>query len=79
VNKADAPILLIFGRDDSVVSINQSRDMAVSLRGAGKPVEVLQLAGEDHWLSARRDPASRCCRPRSPSWKSTIRRMAPAK
>jgi len=51
VNKADAPILLIFGRDDSVVSINQSRDMAVSLRGAGKPVEVLQLAGEDHWLS----------------------------
>ena len=50
-DRADAPILLIFGKDDTVVSIDQSRDMAAALRGAGKPVEVLQLANEDHWLS----------------------------
>ena len=49
--RADAPILLIYGRDDSVVSINQSRDFAAALRGAGKPVEVLQLPAEDHNLS----------------------------
>jgi dipeptidyl aminopeptidase/acylaminoacyl peptidase len=50
-SKADAPILLIFGRDDTVVSVDQSRDFADALRGAKKPVEVLQLSGEDHWLS----------------------------
>ena len=49
--KADAPILLIDGKDDTVVSIDQSRYMADALRHAGKPVEVLQLPAEDHWLS----------------------------
>jgi dipeptidyl aminopeptidase/acylaminoacyl peptidase len=49
--RADAPILLIYGRDDSVVSINQSRDFADALKGAGKPYEMVQLDGEDHWLS----------------------------
>jgi dienelactone hydrolase len=50
-SKADAPILLIFGRDDTVVSVDQSRDFADALRAAKKPVEVVQLSGEDHWLS----------------------------
>jgi dienelactone hydrolase len=49
--KADAPILLIYGKDDTVVSTDQSRYMADALRHAGKPVEVLQLPAEDHWLS----------------------------
>jgi dipeptidyl aminopeptidase/acylaminoacyl peptidase len=48
---ADAPILLIHGRDDTVVPIEQSRLMAQALRAAGKPVEFLELEGEDHWLS----------------------------
>lgn len=49
--QADAPILLIHGRDDTVVPIFQSRAMADALRRAGKPHELIELAGEDHWLS----------------------------
>ena len=48
---ADAPILLIHGKDDTVVSFQQSSDMESALRRAGKQVEFLQLKGEDHWLS----------------------------
>lgn len=50
-DRADAPILLIHGRDDTVVPVEQSRIMASALRRAGKPVELVELAGEDHWLS----------------------------
>jgi len=48
---ANAPILLIHGRDDSVVEISQSRAMERALRAAGKSVELIELDGEDHWLS----------------------------
>ena len=34
-----------------VVPIDQSRMMATALRRAGKPVELVELDGEDHWLS----------------------------
>ena len=50
-DQADAPILLIHGKDDTVVPIEQSRIMADALRRAGKPVEFIELQGEDHWLS----------------------------
>ena len=50
-SRADAPILLLHGRDDTVVPIEQSRRMASALRAAGKPHELIELAGEDHWLS----------------------------
>jgi dipeptidyl aminopeptidase/acylaminoacyl peptidase len=46
-----APILLIHGRDDSVVPISQSRNMERVLERAGKTVELVELAGEDHGLS----------------------------
>jgi dipeptidyl aminopeptidase/acylaminoacyl peptidase len=49
--KADAPILLIHGKDDTVVPIDQSRKMASALRGAGKPVDLIEFDGQDHWLS----------------------------
>lgn len=49
--KADAPILLIHGKDDLVVPFEQSRIMDAALRKAGKPVELVTLPGEDHWLS----------------------------
>lgn len=49
--QADAPILLLHGRDDTVVPIDQSRRMAQALRAANKPVEFIELDGEDHWLS----------------------------
>jgi dipeptidyl aminopeptidase/acylaminoacyl peptidase len=47
----DSPLLLIHGKDDTVVPIEQSRIMAEALRRAGKPVELVELPGEDHWLS----------------------------
>lgn len=50
-DRADAPILLIHGKDDTVVPVEQSRMMAAALRRAGKPVELIELNGEDHWLS----------------------------
>lgn len=49
--RADAPILLIHGRDDTVVLFEQSTAMADALEDAGKPHQLVELAGEDHWLS----------------------------
>ncbi len=49
--KASAPILLIHGVDDTVVPIDQSKRMEAALKRAGKPVEMVVLKGEDHWLS----------------------------
>jgi dienelactone hydrolase len=48
--RADAPILLIHGRDDTVVPFLQMSEMRAALEGAGKPVEVLILPTSDHWL-----------------------------
>jgi dipeptidyl aminopeptidase/acylaminoacyl peptidase len=48
--RADAPILLIQGKDDTVVPYEQAVDMADALRRAGKPVEFVPLDGADHWL-----------------------------
>lgn len=50
-DKADAPVLLIHGKDDTVVHFSQSTAMADALRRAGKPVEFVTLKAEDHWLS----------------------------
>lgn len=49
--QADAPILLIHGKDDTVVPIEQSESMAAALKRAGKPYEYQIMKGEDHWLS----------------------------
>ncbi|WEK45194.1 MAG: prolyl oligopeptidase family serine peptidase [Candidatus Andeanibacterium colombiense] len=49
--RADAPILLIHGRDDTVVPFEQSRIMADALKDAGKPYQFVELKSEDHWLS----------------------------
>ena len=49
-DRADAPILLIHGKDDTVVPIDQSDAMERALRAAGKPVERLTLDHADHWL-----------------------------
>ncbi len=50
-DRADAPILLIHGKDDTRVPIEQSELMAAALKHAGKPYEYLVLPGEDHFLS----------------------------
>lgn len=49
--RADAPIMLIHGRDDTVVPYSHSSQMASKLKSAGKPYELVELKGEDHWLS----------------------------
>ena len=49
--RSTIPILLIHGRDDTVVPIAQSEDMADALKDAGKQVDFVKLDGEDHWLS----------------------------
>jgi dipeptidyl aminopeptidase/acylaminoacyl peptidase len=46
-----APVLLIHGRDDTVVPYEQSEVMADALKHAGKSVEFVTLKREDHWLS----------------------------
>jgi len=45
-----APILLLHGTNDTVVPITQSRLMESALRRARKPVEFVELTGEDHWM-----------------------------
>ncbi len=55
-SKADAPILLIHGKDDTVVPPAESDTMDNALQKAGKPHQLLKLDGEDHWLSS---PATR--------------------
>jgi dipeptidyl aminopeptidase/acylaminoacyl peptidase len=51
VEATNAPVLLVHGKDDTVVDYDQSADMAKALQRAGKSVEFVTLAGEDHWLS----------------------------
>jgi dipeptidyl aminopeptidase/acylaminoacyl peptidase len=49
-DRADAPVMLIHGLDDTVVLPEQSERMARALSKAGKPVELITLKGADHWL-----------------------------
>jgi dipeptidyl aminopeptidase/acylaminoacyl peptidase len=49
--QADAPILLIHGKDDAVVPIDQTYAMESALKRANKPAELVVLPNEDHWLS----------------------------
>jgi dienelactone hydrolase len=45
------PILLIHSEDDTVVPMSQSEKIARGLSELGKPVTLVKLKGEDHWLS----------------------------
>jgi dipeptidyl aminopeptidase/acylaminoacyl peptidase len=47
----NVPVLLIHGKDDTVVPFEQSDAMFDALRHAKKDVELLTLKREDHWLS----------------------------
>jgi dipeptidyl aminopeptidase/acylaminoacyl peptidase len=51
VESVSVPVLLIHGKDDTVVPYDQSDDMYDALRHAGKTVEFVKLKHEDHWLS----------------------------
>jgi dipeptidyl aminopeptidase/acylaminoacyl peptidase len=45
------PVLLIHGRDDTVVPFEQSDVMLSALKRAGKSATLVTLKHEDHWLS----------------------------
>ena len=49
--RADAPIMLIHGVDDTTVEIVQSERMASKLRSVKKPYEFIEIKGADHFLS----------------------------
>jgi len=51
VGAVNVPVLLIHGKDDTIVPFDQSDDMYDALRHAGKKVELVKLRNEDHWLS----------------------------
>jgi dipeptidyl aminopeptidase/acylaminoacyl peptidase len=51
ISAVTVPVLLIHGRDDTVVPYEQSEIMVDALKKAGKPVEFVTLKHEDHWLS----------------------------
>jgi len=44
-------VLLIHGKDDTIVPYEQSQILERALKKAGKPVELVTLEGEDHNLS----------------------------
>jgi dipeptidyl aminopeptidase/acylaminoacyl peptidase len=46
-----APVLLIHGRDDTVVKYKQSQVMVDAMKRAGKNATLVDLKQEDHWLS----------------------------
>ena len=49
--KVDIPILIVHGKDDTVVDYHQSEVMAEALKRAGKPYTLVSLNSEDHWGS----------------------------
>lgn len=51
VDQIRAPVLLLHGRDDTVVPYEQSEIMLEAMQRAGKDVAMIPLEGEDHWLS----------------------------
>ena len=50
-DKVKCPILLMHGEGDTTVRINQSEMMFDALKAAGKNVEFIRIAGEDHYLN----------------------------
>ena len=50
-NSFKAPVLLVHGRNDTVVRPDQSKIMYQALRKAGKDVKYVDIKGDDHWMS----------------------------
>lgn len=46
-----APVLLLHGTEDTVVAPEQSERLAKAFAAAGRPVQLVSLKDEDHWLS----------------------------
>ncbi|WP_271066918.1 alpha/beta fold hydrolase [Caulobacter sp. NIBR1757] len=54
VNEIVVPVMMVAGTEDTIVSPQQSRDMAKALKKAGKTYEHIELPGEGHtgWSDA---------------------------
>ncbi|HWF75933.1 MAG TPA: S9 family peptidase [Caulobacteraceae bacterium] len=50
-DRITAPVLLIHGKDDTVVPFEQTQTMYDALKRAGKDASLVILDHEDHWLS----------------------------
>lgn len=50
-SRIEGPVLLIHGRQDTVVPFEQSEIMERAMRNAGKDVELIPLEGEDHYMT----------------------------
>jgi len=51
IDNINVPVLLIHGRDDTIVPYEQSEFMLKAMTKANKKVELVSLKREDHWLS----------------------------
>jgi dienelactone hydrolase len=51
VGSVSVPVLLVHGRDDTVVPYEQSELILGALKRAGKSVQMVTMKHEDHWLS----------------------------
>ncbi|MEJ0066531.1 MAG: prolyl oligopeptidase family serine peptidase [Caulobacteraceae bacterium] len=72
-DKVSTPILIIHGKDDTVVPFEQSQMMADALTKAGKPYDFVVLNTRTTGSRAA-TPACRCCRRWRISWRRTTRR-----
>jgi dienelactone hydrolase len=50
-DRVTVPVMLIHGKDDTVVPFEQSNIMMKALKRAGKNAQLVTLEKEDHWLS----------------------------
>lgn len=50
-DEVKVPVLLIHGKDDRIVDVNQSKKMRRALKAANKTVEYIELDRGDHYLS----------------------------
>lgn len=51
LDNLNVPVMLVHGRDDTVVPYEQSEIMLKALTRANKKVELVTMKKEDHWLS----------------------------
>jgi dipeptidyl aminopeptidase/acylaminoacyl peptidase len=51
IQKVSVPMLLIHGKDDTTVPLEQSRIMVNDMKAADKPVDFVVLDSTDHWLT----------------------------
>lgn len=49
IKNVNVPILIVHGKDDTVVPFDQSTSMVAALKAAGKDVTFVEYAHEDHW------------------------------